>query len=94
MTEDLDRDIRDGERVEMFLRDEAVIRAFAKVEEQYTARWKQAKTRETREELWAKQDALADVMAKLRETVGNKEMAKAKKDQQEKLARATARKGQ
>lgn len=94
MSEDLDRDIRDGEKVQQFLKDEAVLRAFAKVEADYTDRWKKATTRETREELWAKQSALADVFVKLRGTIGDGQMAKAKKEQKEATKIATARRGQ
>jgi hypothetical protein len=94
MTEDLEKDIRDGDKVEQFLKDEAVLRAFQKVEDGYVARWKQATTRETREELWAKLSALTDVRTQLNATIGNRDIAKSKKEHQERTRLATARRGQ
>jgi len=89
-----DQAIRDGEKVEQFLKDEAVINAFAKVEQQYVAEWKSSEDPEKREALWAKQRALSDVQAKLRASVGDGQIAKSRKEQRIRTELATARRGQ
>ena len=94
MSDDLDRDIRDGEKVEQFLKHEAVLRAFARVEQKYIDAWRKAETRDTREQYHARLTAVDDVKTQLHATIGNGQVAARQKEQNQKRELATARRGQ
>ena len=72
-----EREVAAGKRIEEFLKDEAVIGAFAELDEKYARDWRDAQTAELREFLWYKQRVLAEVQQQLKVVVGRGAMAQA-----------------
>jgi hypothetical protein len=67
--------IRDAARVDLFLRDDAIVMAFALMERRYYEEFKQADSSESRVRAWAKANVLDDFQAQLRIVVTNGEAA-------------------
>lgn len=91
-----DKAIRDGERVEQFLKDEAVQAAFARAEQKYIEEWKSSTeaTPDRREAIHARLIALQDVRTALEAVKGDGEKAKRDKANREKRELAEKYKGQ
>lgn len=89
-----DKAILDAERVERFLADAAVQAAFQRAEENIIARWKAAKTKDTREELHADLRAIDSIKSALHAVIGDGQKAKHEKEARERREYATARRGQ
>jgi hypothetical protein len=72
--------IRDGERVSAFVADEAVQRAFARLEGKYVQAWRDGATVEAREAAHARMCVVADLRIELQSVSDNGAIAKARRD--------------
>jgi hypothetical protein len=81
MVKDIDKSIRDGQRVAQFLADPAVAEAFDRVERRAFNQFKSSLTADTRTEAWAKARVIDELKIELRAVVdsGTLESSKLRK---------------
>jgi hypothetical protein len=92
MTED--QLIAATDQIERFMGSEAWKEAIRRVESKYIAAWREAKTRDTREDYHARISVLDDVKASLESVKGDGQIAKRQKEQRLATEIATKRRGQ
>ena len=86
--------VRIGAEVDRMLASEGFELAMQSIESELTQDWKNAKTKETREEIWSRYRNLDHIRTKLKALVDNGVVAQKAIDAEKKRDEATRKKGQ